>query len=89
MFLQSYRATVQALASIAEIVEEIVKIQPLGLQDSALRIITYIQRYLPYIARGSHTPNDVLQWEEIRVEGRRTRQSSEVPKHVGTFSIGN
>ena len=62
----------QALASIAEIVEEVVKIQPLEFQDAALRIITYLQRYLPYIARGSHTPSDILQWEEIRAEGRRT-----------------
>ena len=67
-----FNATMQALASIAKIVEEIVKIQPLEHQDSALRIITYLQRDLLYIARGSHTPSDVLQWEEIRAEGRRT-----------------
>ena len=37
-----------------------------------MRIITHLQRYLPYIARGSRTPGDAPQWEDIRAEGRRT-----------------
>jgi hypothetical protein len=84
----------QALASIAEIVQEILKRKylqytqpssrtqpsdsafrlslPTQPSDSAFRIIAYLQRYLPYIARGSRTPSDVLQWEETSAVGRPT-----------------
>jgi hypothetical protein len=62
----------QALAFISEIVRHIVTLQPTGLPDDTLPIITYLQRYLPNISRGSSTPNDVLQWEEIHAKGRQT-----------------
>ena len=67
-----FNATMQALASMAEIVQKVVAINPTELQDSASCIVTYLQLYLPYIARGSRTPSDVLRWEEITAEGRPT-----------------
>ncbi len=67
-----FNATMQALASIAEIIQKIVAINPTELQDSAFLIITYLQLYLPSIARGPRTPSDVLRWDEISAEGRLT-----------------
>ncbi len=55
----------QALASVPDIFMEIITIHLTGLQDSALRIITYLQQYLQYIALGSSIPCDVLEWEEM------------------------